>query len=224
MHDHEKSDLAIVAAKPTNKAGRPVAEPVEPRARTKGNARQHRTRRAQDRESVTQARERVRHVARTRKKERFTTLFHHLSPKILRTAFFALKRDAAPGVDGMTWQDYEARPGPSGSVPAAALPAAVHPEAGWASTPARGRGAGRQDCPARDGCGAERDLRGRLPRVLVRVPAGARPARCAGRFGGRHRAQEGEPHIGRRHPRLLRRSLPEMAEGGHPGGWRGDDE
>ncbi|MGR8965715.1 SDR family oxidoreductase [Rhizobium leguminosarum] len=56
----KKSDLAVVAAKPTNKAGRPVAEPVEPRARTKGNARQHRTRRAQDRESVTQALERVR--------------------------------------------------------------------------------------------------------------------------------------------------------------------
>ncbi len=100
MHDHEKSDLAIVAAKPTNKAGRPVAEPVEPRAGTKGNARQHRTRRAQDRESVTQALERVRHVARTRKKERFTTLFHHLSPEMLRTAFFALKRDAAPAWTG----------------------------------------------------------------------------------------------------------------------------
>jgi RNA-directed DNA polymerase len=108
MHDHEKSDLAIVAAKPTNKAGRPAAEPVEPRAGAKGNARQHRTRRAQDRESVTQALERVRQVARIRKKERFTTLFHHLSPEMLRTAFFALKRDAAPGADGMTWPDDEA--------------------------------------------------------------------------------------------------------------------
>src|SRR5206468_13034942 len=46
--------------------------------------------------------------ARQRKKERFTALFHHLSPKMLWLAFLALKRDAAPGVDGLTWQDYEA--------------------------------------------------------------------------------------------------------------------
>ena len=108
MHDHEKSDLAIVASKPTNKAGKPAAEPVERRAGTEGNARQQSTRRAQDRASVSQALERVRQSARQRKKERFTTLFHHLSPQMLRTAFLALKRDAAPGVDGLTWQDYEA--------------------------------------------------------------------------------------------------------------------
>ena len=108
MHDHEKSDLAIVASKPTNKAGKPAAEPVERRAGTEGNARQQSTRRAQDRASVSQALERVRQAARHRKKERFTTLFHHLSPQMLRTAFLALKRDAAPAVDGLTWQDYEA--------------------------------------------------------------------------------------------------------------------
>ena len=108
MHDHEKSDPAIVATKPTNKAGKPAAEPVERRAGTKGNANQQSTRRAQDRESVSQALERVRNAAKQRKKERFTALFHHLSPAMLRTAFLALKRDAAPGVDGLTWQDYEA--------------------------------------------------------------------------------------------------------------------
>ena len=63
MHGHEKSDLAIVATKPTNKAGRPAAEPVERRAGTKGNARQQSTRRAQNRESVSQALERVRQAA-----------------------------------------------------------------------------------------------------------------------------------------------------------------
>ena len=108
MHDREKSDLAIVATKPTNKAGIPAAEPVERRAGTKGNASPQSTRRAQDRESVSQALERVRNAARQGKKERFTTLFHHLSPAMLRTAFLALKRDAAPSVDGLTWQDYEA--------------------------------------------------------------------------------------------------------------------
>uniref|UniRef100_UPI00343A8CED reverse transcriptase domain-containing protein n=1 Tax=Azospirillum sp. TaxID=34012 RepID=UPI00343A8CED len=57
---------------------------------------------------VSQALERVRNAARLRKKERFTALFHHLNPAMLRTAFFALKRDAAPGMDGLRWQDYEA--------------------------------------------------------------------------------------------------------------------
>jgi RNA-directed DNA polymerase len=108
MHGRGKSDSAIVAGKPTNKAGQPAAEPVEPSAGAKGNANQHSTRRAQDRESVSQALERIRQVARQRKKERFTSLFHHLSVELLRLAFFDLKRDAAPGVDGLTWRDYEA--------------------------------------------------------------------------------------------------------------------
>ena len=108
MHGREKSDSAIIATKPTNKAGRPVAEPVERRAGTKGNADQQSTRRAQDRESVSQALERVRQAARQRKKERFTALFHHLSVDLLRLSFFALRRDAAPGVDGLTWRAYEA--------------------------------------------------------------------------------------------------------------------
>src|ERR1700731_4705645 len=108
MHGREKSDSAIVAVKPTNKAGQPVAEPVEPRAGTEGNATQQSTRRAQDRESVSQALDRVRTAARQRKKERFTALFHHITIELLRLSFFALKRDAAPGVDGVTWQDYEA--------------------------------------------------------------------------------------------------------------------
>ena len=70
MNRHEKSDPSVVAMKPTNKAGQPVAEPVERRVGTKGNAGQHNTRRAQNRESVTQALDRVRQAARTRKKER----------------------------------------------------------------------------------------------------------------------------------------------------------
>jgi group II intron reverse transcriptase/maturase len=57
---------------------------------------------------VSQALERIRQVARQRKKERFTSLLHHISGELLRWAFFALNRDAAPGVDGLTWQDYEA--------------------------------------------------------------------------------------------------------------------
>ena len=81
---------------------------MERRTGAKGNVGQQSTRRAQDRESVSQALDHVRQAARQRKEEKFTSLFHHLSIPMLRTAFFALKREAAPGVDGLTWQDYEA--------------------------------------------------------------------------------------------------------------------
>jgi RNA-directed DNA polymerase len=107
MHGPEKSDPVVVAMKLANKAERSVAEPVEPRTGTKGNANQHRTRRAQDRESVSQALERVRLAARRGKKEKFTSLLHHVNPEALRAAFYAMKRDAAPGVDGVTWDAYE---------------------------------------------------------------------------------------------------------------------
>jgi RNA-directed DNA polymerase len=108
MHDPEKSHSGVVAAKPTNKAGRPAAELVEPRPGTTGNADQHNTHRAQSRARVIQALDRVRQAARQRKNEQLTTLLHHINVDTLRTAFYALKRKAAPGVDGVTWQDYEA--------------------------------------------------------------------------------------------------------------------
>ena len=108
MHGREKSDSVIVAMKSPNKTGGPAAEAMERRAGAKENAIQQRTRRTQNRESVSQALERVREAARLRKKERFTALFHHITVDLLRLSFFALKRDAAPGADGVTWQDYEA--------------------------------------------------------------------------------------------------------------------
>src|SRR2546426_12693650 len=108
MHGRGKSDAAIVAGKPTNKAERSAAEPVEPRAVAKGNANQQSTRRAQSRASVSQALERIRQAARDRRKERFTALFHHISVDLLVEAFSELNEDAAPGVDRLTWKDYEA--------------------------------------------------------------------------------------------------------------------
>ena len=107
MYEPEKSDSVVVAAKPTNKSERSAAEPVEPRTETKGNADQQSTRRVQDRESVSQALDRIRSSAKRGKKERFTSLLHHINPALLRTAFYAIKRDAAPGVDGMMWETYE---------------------------------------------------------------------------------------------------------------------
>jgi RNA-directed DNA polymerase len=107
MHDREKSHSAIRAEKPTNKAGSPAAEPVEQRAGTKRNAGEQSTHRTQGRERVTQALDRVRQAARQRKEEKFTALFHHLSVDLFREAFFTLKREAAPGVDGLTWRTFE---------------------------------------------------------------------------------------------------------------------
>jgi RNA-directed DNA polymerase len=107
MHGHGKSDEAIVAAKPGNAAERSAAELVERRAEAEGNASQQSTSRAQSREGVSQALERIRKAARERKKEKFTALLHHISPDLLEEAFFELKENAAPGVDGQTWKDYE---------------------------------------------------------------------------------------------------------------------
>ena len=92
MHGHEKSDSAIVAVKSPNKTGQPAAETMERRAEAKGNASQQSTRRAQNRESVSQSAGARTEAARQRKKERFTALFHHITVELLRLAFLALKR------------------------------------------------------------------------------------------------------------------------------------
>ena len=144
MHGREKSDSAIVAGKPTNKAGRPAAEPVERRAGTKGNADQQSTRRAQDRESVSQALDRVRQVARQRKKERFTALLHHIS---VDTAPDGVLRAQARRRPRRGWADMAglrgrprsqdrgpARTGPPGSVSGAAVSATVHTESRMVSS------------------------------------------------------------------------------------------
>jgi RNA-directed DNA polymerase len=117
MHGRGKSDFAIVAVKPANKAEQPAAEqsavertaaePVEPRAETEGNAGQQSTCGTQGQISVSQALERIRQVAKERKKEKFTSLLHHISIDLLDEAFFELREEAAPGVDGLTWTEYE---------------------------------------------------------------------------------------------------------------------
>jgi RNA-directed DNA polymerase len=106
MHGREKSDSAKVAMKPANKAGQPAAEWAERRVEAKGNTAESRTRRTPSRESVFQGLDRVRQTAKARQKERFTALLHHVSVDLLKDAYFWLKRNAAPGVDGVTWQDY----------------------------------------------------------------------------------------------------------------------
>src|SRR5271156_6614955 len=202
MHDPEKSDSGRVAAKPTNKAGRPAAEPVEPRPGAKGNADQQSTHRTQSRVRVTQALDRVREAAKQRKKGQFTTLLHQTNADTLRTAFYALKRKAAPGVDGITWHDYEADLEPKieelhGRVhrgayrPQLSAPD-VHIDGRWEAAAACDRRPGRQDRPGRNRHGAQCCLRKRLPRLLVRVPTRARATRCAGRAIDGDQDTEGE--------------------------------
>ena len=106
-HEPEKSDPAIVALKPANNSGPSEAESVERRAGAKGNTGKTRTHGTPSPARVFPGLERVRERARQEKKERFTALLHHVNVDLLRTAFSWLKRDAAPGVDGLTWQEYE---------------------------------------------------------------------------------------------------------------------
>ena len=107
MKGQEKSESPIVAGKPTNKPASAGAELVEPRGEAKGNAQRLRMRRTQCRERVYQRLERVRQAARHKKKERFTALMHHIDVDLLFTAYYWLKRNAAVGVDGLKWADYE---------------------------------------------------------------------------------------------------------------------
>ena len=106
MYGREKSGSAIVAGKSVNAAGQPAAEAMEPRAGAKGNVGQAGTHRTPRRASVSPGLDRVRQAAKERPQEKFTALLHHLDVDLLRWAYFQLKREAAAGVDGLTWRDY----------------------------------------------------------------------------------------------------------------------
>jgi RNA-directed DNA polymerase len=91
-----------------NKDGKPSAEGEEGRSMIKENVSQPHTSSTQSETSVSQGLEGVRRAAKENKETRFTALLHHMTLNLLRDSFYALKRRAAPGVDGVTWQDYEA--------------------------------------------------------------------------------------------------------------------
>src|ERR1700722_19798074 len=102
-----KSDRPVVPEKSPNKAGQPVAEGMEGRGLAKGNQPQQNASRTPSREDALSALERVRQAAKQDKKLRFTALLHHIyDPERLREAYFCLKKEAAPGVDGETWRHY----------------------------------------------------------------------------------------------------------------------
>ncbi len=107
MHGQGQSDRPVVPTKSPNNAGAPAAEGMEGRGLAKGNLSQQNALRAQHREGARSALEQVREVAKRDKTVRFTTLLHHIyDVEHLRAAYHALKRDAAPGIDGETWQHY----------------------------------------------------------------------------------------------------------------------
>ncbi len=107
MNEYGKSDNPIVPKKLPNNTGRPVAEAMEERGLAKGNSSKRNAARTQGRIRAQSALERIRQAARKDKGLRFTALFHHVyDVDQLREAYYAVKRTAAPGVDGRTWYEY----------------------------------------------------------------------------------------------------------------------
>ena len=104
----EKSDCAVVPMNWLNKEGQPSAEVGEVRAQTEENTAQSRMYPTQSGNRMSLRLDGVRKAASVKKQERFTALLHHVTLNLLRDSFFALKRQAAPGVDGVKWQEYEA--------------------------------------------------------------------------------------------------------------------
>src|ERR1700730_9789540 len=107
MHEPEKSDPSTVATKPANNPNGLGAEAVERREGAEGNTTKDRVHRTLSRVNMSSGLERVRERAKAEKTERFTALLHHVDVDLLRTSYSRLKRDAAPGVDGLTWGQYE---------------------------------------------------------------------------------------------------------------------
>ena len=103
----EKSDCAVLPVNQPNKGGQSSAEAGEGRAQTKENIVQSHMHPTQSGKRMSQGLDGVRKVAKERKQERFTALLHHLNVDLLRDSFYALQRKASPGVDGVTWQEYE---------------------------------------------------------------------------------------------------------------------
>ena len=106
-HVFEGSDSGIVPMNHSSKGGQPLAESEEGRPLIKENIRQPNTYPTQSGTRVSQRLAGVRRAAREGKETKFTALLHHLTVELLRESFYALKRKAAPGVDGVRWQEYE---------------------------------------------------------------------------------------------------------------------
>ncbi len=107
LHVAEESDSGIVPMNHLNKDGTPLAEGEEGRPLVKENTRQSGTHPTQSGARVSHGLVGVRKAAKEGKERKFTALLHHLTVGLLRESFYALQRKAAPGVDGIGWQEYE---------------------------------------------------------------------------------------------------------------------
>ena len=107
MNERGKSDGRVVPAKPANKAAVAAAESVEERRPAEGNTASKTRPGHRAGPGASSALERVREVARRDKEARFTALLHHVDIDRLRKAYRAIRPQAAPGVDGVTWAAYE---------------------------------------------------------------------------------------------------------------------
>ena len=144
MHAGGESDGCEVPSKRPNKGGQLPAEGAEGRQPTKENIGQATAPRTQSRISELSDLLGVRKAARKDKRTRFTALLHHVTIILLRDSYYALKRDAAPGVDGVTWQEYEtgldekladlAWPNPSRNLSSAAFQESLHSKGRWTAT------------------------------------------------------------------------------------------
>ena len=107
MNGHGKSDSPEVPGKSPNKAGQPAAEGMEGNGLAKGNLQQQNASRTPSWSDAPSALERVRQAAKKDKQLKFTALLHHIyNLETLQMAYFRLKKEAAPGVDGETWRHY----------------------------------------------------------------------------------------------------------------------
>jgi RNA-directed DNA polymerase len=106
MHERGKSDSPVVPAKPSNNAAVAVAEMVEERGLAEGNTTRPTRPGRRAGTGVPSGLDRVRQAARQDRKARFTALLHHVDLDRLRVAYWAIRPQAAPGVDGVTWQAY----------------------------------------------------------------------------------------------------------------------
>ncbi|MFN7923873.1 MAG: group II intron reverse transcriptase/maturase [Bryobacteraceae bacterium] len=109
MNGSGESYSGIVPTKQPNEAAQAVEEAVEGRPLTKENTQRPNPCRTQSRESGTSGLGRVREAARKDRKRKFTALLHHVTIELLRDSYQSLKKKAAAGVDGVTWEEYGKR-------------------------------------------------------------------------------------------------------------------
>lgn len=181
MHAARESDNCIVPAKAPNKDSRESAEGLEGRRLVKGNTGESNPSRTGDGTIGSRGLQGVRETAKKDKGARFTALLHHVNESLLKDSFYSLKRQAAPGVDHVTWQEYAVTHASvnkdwrseskismdeftlacvtaSGRLPRTALAKSLHTQARWATAPVGYCRAGGQDRSTGSGNSPQSDL------------------------------------------------------------------